>query len=364
MSQSPRPLPYDVMIRTAAIALLTLACFRVILPFLGALTWAGIIALSAWPVFVWLRDRLGGRKKTAALTVVLALALALIAPLTLMVLTLADAVPQATRMVSDLIGIGLPPPPAWLTSLPFVGQSLSDLWQSTHSDLTTLFARLKPYINEAALWTLGQGAAFGKGLLELVIAVILSGVLLAYGDPLWDVFERIVARLGGRMGGELPELVARTVRGVTTGVVGTALVQALLALIGFWISGVPGALVLGIVCFIVAIAQLPTLLVWVPATIWLFYSGDTGYAIFLGLWGALLVQNIDNFLKPYLISQGAGLPLPLIFLGVIGGLLAWGMIGLFLGPTVLAVGYSVFGRWLQQETPAATVDEAAEESPD
>ncbi|KZE34212.1 putative PurR-regulated permease PerM [Crenobacter luteus] len=344
-----RPLPYDTMIRAAAIALLTLACLRIVLPFLGALTWAAIIALSAWPAFVWLRDRLGGRKKSAALIVALTLALALIAPLTLMVLQLADAIPRAIRLLSELSTMTLPQPPAWMTGLPLAGPWLAELWQSAHADLSTLFARVKPYANEAALWLLGEGASLGRGLLELAVAVAVSGVLLAYGDALWDGFERVVARLGGRMGGELPELIARTVRSVTTGVVGTALVQALLAMIGFAIAGVPGTLVLGLLCFVVAVAQLPTLLVWVPATIWLFYSGDTGYAIFLGLWGALLVQNIDNFLKPYLISQGAGLPLPLIFLGVIGGLLAWGMIGLFLGPTVLAVGYSVFGRWLAQE---------------
>lgn len=345
-------LSVDTVIRAVAIALLVFACAQVVEPFLGALTWAGIIAVSTWPAHQRLSALLKGRQALSATLLVLALGAALILPLALLALSIADSVPAIAEFAADPANLKLPPPPAWLKTIPLLGPSLTESWLSAHSDLSSLFAKIKPYIDQAAYWALAQGAQLGKSLVILVLAVILSGFLLRYGDSAWNTFDKILERLGGKVGSELPELVARTIRGVTNGVVGTALVQGLLTLVGLLISGVPGAVILGFLCFMVAVAQLPTLLVWAPAAGWLFYNGDTGYAIFLALWGLLLVNTIDNVVKPYLISQGAGLPLPLIFLGVIGGLLAWGLIGLFIGPTALAVGYTLFSLWLNKESAA------------
>jgi predicted PurR-regulated permease PerM len=286
---------------------------------------------------------------------VLALSAALIVPLLLLVLSLADAAPAAASFANNLSGMKLPPPPHWLSSMPLLGPALTDAWQNSHSDLSGLFVKLKPYIDQGAYWAVGQGARLGKSLLLLILAMVISGFFLMYGEVAWDTFENILARVGGKLGGNLPELIARTIRSVTNGVVGTALVQGLLTLIGLVICGVPGAVILGFICFIIAVAQLPTMFVWAPAAAWLFYMGHSGYGIFLTLWGILVVNMVENVLKPYLISHGSGLPLPLIFLGVIGGLLSWGLIGLFIGPTALAVGYTLFNFWLHSEPAAEPV---------
>lgn len=356
-------LPVDLILRALGIVLLVFACIKVISPFFAPLTWAAIIAVSTWPAFRWLRARLGGRAVLASSLLTMALGTALIVPLGLLVLSLADAVPQVLKLVSDLANMKLPAPPHWMQTIPLMGPALTDAWQNSHTDIAGLFSKLKPYLDQAAYWALGQGAQLGKTLLVLVLALILSGFFLVYGDKAWDTFGHILARVGGRLGGHLPELVARTIRSVTNGVVGTALVQGLLILVGLQIAGVPGAVILGVLCFLLAVAQLPTMLVWVPAAIWLFYADHTGYAIFLGLWGMVLVNLVENVLKPYLISHGSGLPLPLIFLGVIGGLLSWGLVGLFIGPTALAVGHTLFNFWLNRDlvTDGAGVPDAGAE---
>ncbi|EEG08309.1 AI-2E family transporter [Pseudogulbenkiania ferrooxidans] len=340
------------VLRVAIVALLVWACLQVILPFLGALTWAVIIAISAWPLYQRLTQCLRGRGNLAALLVVLLLGLALAVPLGLMVLTLTDTLPHLNGIAHGLANFTLPPPPAWLGKIPLTGEALTQYWVTAQTDLPGLLARLKPWINQGALWLLGRGAMLGVSLLEIVMAIIVAGLLLANGEALWRIAERVINKLGGASASELPQVVARTIRGVTTGVVGTALAQTILCVIGLLIAGVPGALALGFLCFVIAVAQLPTLLVWLPAAGWVFYTGATGMGVFLLLWGFLLVNTIDNVLKPLLISQGAKLPLSLIFLGVIGGLLAWGIIGLFIGPTLLAIGFTLFQFWLNNDEEA------------
>lgn len=338
--------------RIALISLLIIACLKVMQPFLGALTWAAIIAISAWPVYQGLCSRLNGRRKLSAFLIVVGLALALAIPIGLMVLTLADTVPHLTNPANDLTNAHLPNPPDWLGTIPLAGPGLLKLWAGIQTDLPGFIEKIRPTINKAALWALEGGATASISLLEIVLAIIISGILLINGMTLWSGAERIIVKLGGAPAGKLPDVIARTIRSVTTGVVGTALVQTILCVIGLFIASVPGALVLGFLCFIIAVAQMPTLLVWFPAAMWVMYTGHTGMAVFLLLWGFLLINTIDNILKPLLISHGAHLPLSIIFMGVVGGLIAWGIIGLFIGPTLLAVGFTVFSHWLKQDDPA------------
>ncbi|MDF0606550.1 AI-2E family transporter [Neisseriaceae bacterium TC5R-5] len=334
--------------RVAAVALLVISCLKVIQPFLGALTWAAIIAISAWPLYCRLQRRLHGRHKLAAVLIVMTLGLALAAPIGLMVMTLADTLPYLSDLAHDLTTITPPSPPAWLANLPLVGETVLRFWHSVQVDLPGFLEKIRPAINSVALWMLSGGANLGISLLEIVLAIVVAGLLLINGDQLWHTVEQMVIKLGGAPAGELPQVIARTIRSVTTGVVGTALVQTILCVIGLLIAGVPGSLVLGFLCFVIAVAQLPTLIVWLPAAIWVFYIGETGLAIFLLVWGFLLVNTIDNVIKPLLISQGAQMPLSVIFIGVIGGLIAWGVIGLFIGPTLLAVGLTMLRHWLRQ----------------
>jgi len=334
------------VLRIAVMLLLVAACYMIISPFLGALIWAVIIAVSMWPAFTWLTYKLNGRRRIAALLLVSAITLALAAPIGLMVMSLTDVWPLLSHMAHGMAGFQLPPAPAWVGNLPLVGGALLDLWQSAQSDLPAMLGNLLPAINRGALWSLSYGAQLALSLLEIILALVIAFMLLIHGEGAWRLAEKTIVKLGGAPATELPQVVARTIRSVTTGVIGTALAQTLLCVIGLLIAGVPATLVLGFLCFMLAVAQMPTLLVWLPAAGWVFYTGHTGRTIFLLLWGFLLVNTIDNFIKPFLISQGSKLPLSLIFIGVIGGLLAWGMIGLFIGPTLLAVGYTLFVHWL------------------
>jgi predicted PurR-regulated permease PerM len=337
------------VMRIMVVLLLVFACVRIVQPFLGALIWAVIIAVSVWPAFNWLAYRLNARRKLAACLLIGAIAIALAAPIGLMILSLGDLWPLLHDLANSLGGYHLPDPPQWLASLPVVGPGVSQAWKGAQADLPSMLTKLLPAINRGALWSLSYGAQLALSLLEIVLALIVAALLLINGEHAWSVAEKTILKLGGAPATELPDVVVRTIRGVTTGVIGTALVQTLLCVIGLVIAGVPAPLVLGFLCFMLAVAQMPTLLVWLPAACWVFYTGHKGLGIFLLLWGFLLVNTIDNFIKPVLISQGAKLPLSLIFIGVIGGLLAWGMIGLFIGPTLLAVGYTLFEHWLKGE---------------
>lgn len=334
------------VLRVALVVLLVLACLEIIRPFIGALLWGVIIAVSVWPAFVWLRARLQGRTVLAASMMVVAMMLAMAVPLALMLLTLAESVPMIADQVHLLSGMPLPPAPDWLRSLPMVGNMAAGAWENARADLPGLLEKARPTINKTALWALGKGADLSISLLEIVLAICVSGLMLARGEEARRLAIRVADRLGGASVGTLPQVITKMIRGVTAGVIGTALAQTVLCVIGLLIAGVPGSLVLGFLCFMMAVAQLPTLLVWLPAALWVLYTGHTGMGIFLLLWGFLLVNTIDNILKPILISQGVNLPMWLILLGVIGGLLAWGMIGLFIGPTLLAVGYTLFRLWL------------------
>jgi predicted PurR-regulated permease PerM len=291
---TPKPFPsISVMavLRVAVMGLLILSCLKVIQPFLGALTWAAIIAISAWPLFTRLRLRLNGRAKLAAVIIVGTLSLTLAIPIGLMALTLADTIPQLASMSRDLTSIHLPNAPAWVNTLPLVGESLHKFWVSVQLDLPGFIDKIRPAINKAALWALESGASASLSMLEIVLAIVIAGLLLINGDKLWDGAELAISKLGGATADELPEVIARTIRSVTTGVVGTALAQTVLCVIGLLIAGVPGALVLGFLCFIVAVAQLPTLIIWLPAAGWVFYSGRDRHGHFPAGMGLLAGQH-------------------------------------------------------------------------
>jgi predicted PurR-regulated permease PerM len=332
--------------RLAALVLLIAACLQLILPFLGALTWAAIIAITVWPAFVWLSGRLGDRPVVAASLCSLGLFLVLVVPFGILTGTLGQAVPQVAAMLKDLAGSMDPEPPQWLSELPLVGDLLRGVWLSAVADMSGVVKKALPAAEQAGVWALAQGANLALALLEFLFAILIAAVFLITADRSADLAERLVSRLDiGEQGSIIP-LVVGTVRSVSIGLVGTASVQALIAGLGFVIAGMPGAVVLSFGTFMMALVQLPTFLIWLPSAAWLYYDGETGSAIFLAVWGLLLVNTVDNFLRPYLISRGAKLPFALILMGVLGGLLAWGIIGLFIGPTLLAVAYSLAQSWI------------------
>jgi predicted PurR-regulated permease PerM len=338
---------YPRVIALVLLGVLVAACFRIVLPFLGALTWATIIAVSAWPLFVRLRARLGGRSSLAAGVTSFLLLLIFVLPVVYLTQSLAEHVQAVSRMAHDLTALSLPAPPDRLTQIPLVGERLAEKWREAGADLGATLAKGKPWIAKAANWVLSKGADLGLSLLEFLMAVLISGVLLHHGEAAAGLCRRVGARLSGPRSEQLLIVAEQTVRGVSIGVIGTALIQAVLTALGLLLAGVPGVGLLGFLSFLFATLQIGTGPVWIPAAVWLGWSGQHGWMIFTIVWG-LFINVVDNFIRPYLIGMGNATPMMVIFLGVLGGMLAWGFIGIFVGATLLAAGYTLFYAWLEE----------------
>ncbi|KAB0549668.1 AI-2E family transporter [Pseudomonas argentinensis] len=327
------------------------ASLWVLAPFWSALFWAAVLSFASWPVMRWLTRLLKGRQSVAAglLTGVWIVAVAV--PLVMLGFNLADHIRDATAMIKGFQVEGLPPPPAWLASVPLVGDRLVSIWQTLDQQGSALFATVQPYLGQVGNFLLVRSAKIGGGILELALSLILVFFFYRDGPRLAAFVESLLERLIGDRAQHYLELVAGTVQRVVNGVIGTAVAQALLAYIGFMIAGIPGALLLGLLTFACSLIMVPPL-VWGPAVGWLIWQGEIGMAIFLGVWGFFIISGVDNILKPYLISRGGNLPLVVVLLGVFGGILAFGFMGLFLGPTLLAVAYSLLSDWVAHKAPA------------
>ncbi|APE99822.1 TPA: AI-2E family transporter [Pseudomonas putida] len=317
----------------------------VMAPFISALLWGAILAFASWPLMRLLTRLLGGRETLAASLLTMAWILIVALPLVWLGFNLADHIRDATAFVRDVQVDGLPEAPAWLGSIPFVGERLVNWWQSLDQQGAALLASAKPYFGQVGNWLLARSAQIGSGVLELTLSLVFVFFFYRDGPRLAAFVLRLLHRLMGERAEYYLQLVAGTVQRVVNGVIGTAAAQGLLALIGFLIAGVPGAIVLGLVTFMLSLIPMGPPLAWIPATGWLVWKGEYGMAVFLGIWGTFVISGVDNVLKPYLISRGGNLPLVIVLLGVFGGLLAFGFIGLFIGPTLLAVGYSLLLDW-------------------
>ncbi|NJJ58772.1 AI-2E family transporter [Pseudomonas sp. B14(2022)] len=321
------------------------ASFWVMAPFWSALFWGAVLAFASWPLMVLLTRWLGGRESLAAGILTLGWILLVAVPLVWLGFNLADHVRDAVALIKDIQVDGLPEAPTWLGSIPFIGERLVATWDTIDQQGAALMVSIKPYLGQVGNWLLARSAQIGGGILELTLSLVFVFFFYRDGPRLAMFVHRLLERLIGDRAGYYIELVAGTVQRVVNGVIGTAAAQALLALIGFLIAGVPGALVLGIVTFLLSLIPMGPPLVWIPATAWLAWKGDYTYAVFLGVWGTFIISGVDNVLKPYLISRGGNLPLVIVLLGVFGGLIAFGFIGLFIGPTLLAVAYSLLMDW-------------------
>ncbi|MCP1505706.1 putative PurR-regulated permease PerM [Pseudomonas marginalis] len=328
------------------------ASFWVMAPFWSALFWGAVLAFASWPLMVLLTRWLGGRESLAAGILTLGWMLLVAVPLVWLGFNLADHVRDAVALIKDIQVDGLPAAPAWLGSIPFVGERLVAMWGSIDEQGAALMVSLKPYLGQVGNWLLARSAQIGGGILELTLSLVFVFFFYRDGPRLAMFVHRLLERLIGDRAGYYIELVAGTVQRVVNGVIGTAAAQAVLALIGFLIAGVPGALVLGIVTFLLSLIPMGPPLVWIPATAWLAWKGDYSHAVFLGVWGTFIISGVDNVLKPYLISRGGNLPLVIVLLGVFGGLIAFGFIGLFIGPTLLAVAYSLLMDWSATQAQA------------
>jgi len=334
----------------AVLLLLLLGCLIVLRPFISAMLWAIVLAVSSWPVYGRLLKWTGNRRTLASSLMLLGMALIILLPFVIVGLTLADNVSALTAATRKWVDAGLPPPPEWLGKLPLIGQQAVESWESLASDTSQLLEKAREWIQPVTSSLLRGGLVLGHGLLELALSIFIAFFLFRHGATAAQRLNAAVERISGEQGRRMLTVAGNTVRGVVYGILGTALVQAVLMGIGLFIAGVPGAALLALLTFFVSVIPVVgTGLVWIPAAIWLFSQGSTGWGIFLVVWG-LGVGNVDNVIKPWLISQGSDMPFLLIFFGVLGGALTFGFIGVFLGPTLLAVGYRLVAEWMSANT--------------
>lgn len=329
------------------IGLMLAACLWILRPFVGPGLWAAMIVVATWPMMRRVQGLLWQRRSLAVAAMSLLLLLLFVVPLTLAVLTIvgnADRLLEWARQMSDY---HLPElPPAWLTQLPLLGGLVERSWeQATLLGLRDLWPKLTPYAGSLTRWFVGQVGGVGFMLLQGLVTVLIASVMYATGEDAAALVRRFALRLGGERGAEVVDLAGGAIRGVALGVGGTAAAQALISGLGLLLAGVPFAGLLTALMFMLCIAQIGPLLVLVPAVAWLFWSGSVGWGIALAV-VAVLVTTLDNVLRPLLIRMGANLPLLLIFCGVIGGLLSMGLVGIFVGPLVLAVAWRLLDAWL------------------
>ena len=344
-SRNPRTDLIRVVLAVLLIAILLSASFWILSPFLPSIVWGAMIVVATWPLMLKLHARL--RSRAMAVTIMsCGMVLVFVIPLVLAIQTLLNNAETIKRWANMLATVSIPPPPEWLSQIPFVGAKLADAWTSiVAAGAEGLASRLAPYASAAAQWLLDALGGLGLLGVQFLLTVIIAVIMYTNGETARAGLIRFGRRLAGERGEGVVVLAGQAIRGVALGVVVTALAQTLLAGLGLLVAGIPFAGLLTGVVLLLCIAQVGPILVLLPAVGWLFWTDQTGWAVALLVW-TVLVGTLDNVLRPILIRRGADLPLLLIFAGVLGGLFAFGIVGLFVGPVVLAVTYTLLKDWV------------------
>jgi len=355
----PRPDLARGTIGVLAIVTLIALTIWVLQPFLSSTIWAAMIAIATWPMMTRLQRWLWGSRAAAATVMTLALLLLLVVPLTLVMGTVAANADGLVTWAATLRTVSMPQPPDWLVRVPVVGEQIVEGWRRlAESRVADLAASAAPYVAAAIVWVVSALQGFALLMLQLLLTVAITGVMYAKGEPAGEALLKLGRRLAGDHGDHVIRLAGQAIRGVALGVVVTACAQAALAGLGLVVAGIPFAPVLTAVTLVLCIAQIGALLVLAPAVVWLFWSGATGMGTMLLIW-SVVVLAMDNVLRPILMTKGVNLPMLVMFSGVVGGLLAFGLIGIFVGPVVLAISYTLLGAWIgtdadsPRETPPA-----------
>jgi predicted PurR-regulated permease PerM len=351
MTSSAKPDLARTTFQLLALGVLIVSVVWVVRPFVVATIWAITIAVSTWPLLLHAQAAFGGRRSPAVAAMTIALLLVLLVPFYLGISAVVEHVDEIASWSTALAKVGIPQPPAWLEGLPVIGAKLATRWRHAASASPEDVAeRLAPVAHWVAVWFVGQVGSLGLFLVQMLLTVVIVAILYANGETAARGVDRFARRLAGARGEDVVHLAAQAVRAVALGVVVTAIVQSALSGLGLAVVGVPFVTVLVVLMFVLAIAQIGPMPVLVPAMIWVYSrSGSVWGTAFLA-W-ALVCGALDNVLRPVLIRRGADLPLLLVFAGVIGGLIAFGIIGLFIGPVVLAVAYTLLSAWVAEDEP-------------
>jgi predicted PurR-regulated permease PerM len=324
------------------------ACFWILRPFLPAFMWATMIVVSTWSLMLSVEARLWNRRWIAVTIMMSALILAFVIPFWLAINTIADHAEDISTWVQSLRTAQLPTLPAWISSIPYAGPRIAAAWNEVAATgPSALTATIEPYARGIAKWFVAQVGGVGVMALQFVLSLIVSAVMYSYGESAAAGVRLFFWRLAGERGEEVVDLSVQAIRGVAFGIVVTALVQSVMGGVGLALVGIPFAGLLTALMFVLAIAQIGAAPVLFCAVAWMYWVGDTGWATALLVW-TIFVSSMDNILRPILIQRGGRLPLLLVFAGVIGGLVAFGLVGIFVGPLILAVSYRLIEAWVRE----------------
>jgi predicted PurR-regulated permease PerM len=333
------------------LAVLALGCVLVLRPFFTAVCFALILVVATWPAFDRLQHLFGGRKTFAALLMVTLATLVFVVPPAIVASSIDYNVAGTIQVIRDLAQHGIPPPPSWVSEVDVIGPQLYARWQVLAAGGPEAADRIHAFMVLVRQHLIDAGLGLGNAIVQLLLAMLTAFFLYRDGLAAERVLVATGRRIAGNQGPRLLRVASATINGVVYGVLGTSLAQALLILMGLWAAGIPGALLLGLLLFVLALIPFGPVVIWGPAAAWLYFDGEIGWAIFVVLWSLAAGLVTDNVLRPYLISRGSDLPLILILFGVVGGAAAFGALGLFLGPTLLAVGYELIREWNAVEQP-------------
>lgn len=356
MSSNSAPPPRDDLfskitetgIRLGVLAIVLIWCFQILQPFIIPVVWGIIIAVAIHPLYLTLVKLLTGHRIIAAtLLVTVLLALLMVPTVTLTKLLVENVVALAEQFHHGQFAIS--PPPETVKNWPLIGEPVAKMWNLASTNLTDALKLVQPQLEAVGAWLLNAAASAGMGMIMFVAAFVISGVLLAHSTSSYQLAHGIARRLVGERGDDFANLAEATIRSVARGVLGVAVIQALLAGLGFIFAGVPGAGIWALLCLILAVVQLGVGIIIIPAIIYVFATGDSLTAVIFLIWGTLIMV-LDNVLKPLLLGRGVSVPMVVIFLGAIGGMLLSGIVGLFVGAIVLALGYKLFQAWLDMES--------------
>ncbi len=322
------------------------ATFWIMLPFMVAIVWATMVVVATWPLLLLLQRAMWGSRSLAIVAMTLAMLAVFVLPFWVAISTLTSYSGEVGAWTKSLGQVTIPPPPAFIERIPLVGAKIAAAWLDAEREgWGAVVEKLQPYAAQAIQWLAGKAGSLGMLIVQFGLTLVIAAVLYARGESAATGVRRFGLRLAGARGEQVVQLAGQAIRGVALGVVGTALVQSLLGGLGLAVAGVPFASLLTLVMLMLCLAQVGPLLVLAPAVIWTFWTGDHLWGTVLLVW-SVLVGTLDNFLRPFLIKKGADLPLLLIFAGVIGGLVSIGLLGVFVGPVVLAVTYTLLQSWV------------------
>jgi len=347
----------DVLIRAGMIAVLAAFCFRIFAPFLNLMVWAVILAITLYPLQVRLRGPLGGKDGLIATLIILVAFAVILVPTYLLGVAVATSVERGIDVFKSG-SFQIPPPAESVAAWPLVGQRVYDFWGQASTDVTGLVQKFAPQLKELGLALVGAVTGLSAGLLVFFLALIVAGILMAYGEKGYRSSVQIASRISGPENGQqIADLCTATIRAVAQGVVGIAFIQMLLIGVGFVVMGVPGAGLLALAVLLIGIMQLPATLITVPVIIFVIVTEGVSAATIIFSVYVFVAGLADNVLKPLLLGRGVAVPMPVVLIGALGGMVTGGVIGLFIGPVMLAVGYQLFWRWVKDQPQAERVQE-------